>query len=129
DPVCARLPVAVAAAVAVRAAPGAPMEHHVTAHALTVRELRATRGSTPVLRGVDLDVAAGEICALMGVSGAGKPGVLRAIVALQRGQHCRGRVRAAARPGAARVATAAAPKQGRLRVPGAFAVRAPHGDG
>jgi len=59
------------------------MEHHVTAQALTVRGLRATRGSTPVLRGVDLDITSGEICALMGVSGAGKSTVLRAIAALQ----------------------------------------------
>ena len=51
--------------------------------ALTVRGLRATRGTTPVLSGVDLDVAKGEICALMGVSGAGKSTVLRAIAALQ----------------------------------------------
>jgi ABC-type polar amino acid transport system ATPase subunit len=55
----------------------------VTAQALTVRGLRATPGGTPVLRGVDLDVASGEICALMGVSGAGKSTVLRAIAALQ----------------------------------------------
>ena len=59
------------------------MESHVTTPALTVRGLRATRGSTAVLRGVDLDIAAGEICALMGVSGAGKSTVLRAIAALQ----------------------------------------------
>ena len=51
--------------------------------AVTVRALSATRGSTPVLRGVDLDVGTGEICALMGVSGAGKSTVLRAIAALQ----------------------------------------------
>jgi len=51
--------------------------------ALAVRGLRATRGETPVLRGVDLDVATGEICALMGVSGAGKSTVLRAAAALQ----------------------------------------------
>ena len=51
--------------------------------ALTVRGLRAARGTTPVLNGVDLDVATGEICALMGVSGAGKSTVLRAIAALQ----------------------------------------------
>ena len=59
------------------------MESDVTAQALTVRGLRATRGGTPVLRGVDLGVASGEICALMGVSGAGKSTVLRAIAALQ----------------------------------------------
>jgi len=59
------------------------MESDVTAQALTVRGLRAMRGSTPVLRGVELDVASGEICALMGVSGAGKSTVLRAIAALQ----------------------------------------------
>ena len=59
------------------------MESHVTAPALAVRGLRAMRGSTAVLRGVDLDIASGEICALMGVSGAGKSTVLRAIAALQ----------------------------------------------
>lgn len=36
-----------------------------------------------VLRGVDLEVQAGEVCALMGASGAGKSTVLRAIAALQ----------------------------------------------
>jgi polar amino acid transport system ATP-binding protein len=51
--------------------------------ALTVRGLHATRGSKTVLRGVDLDVAPGEIVALMGVSGAGKSTVLRAVAALE----------------------------------------------
>lgn len=50
---------------------------------LTVRELVVRRGDQEVLRGVDLDVARGEICALMGVSGAGKSTVLRAVAALQ----------------------------------------------
>jgi ABC-type polar amino acid transport system ATPase subunit len=67
------------------------MEHRVTAPAsaphpngtLTIRGLRAVRGEKEVLRGVDLDLAAGEIIALMGVSGAGKSTVLRAVAALQ----------------------------------------------
>ena len=51
--------------------------------ALTIRGLEVTRGSQRVLRGVDLDVDAGEIVALMGLSGAGKTTVLRAVAALQ----------------------------------------------
>jgi ABC-type polar amino acid transport system ATPase subunit len=51
--------------------------------ALTIRGLRATRGDKEVLRGLDLDLATGEIIALMGVSGAGKSTVLRAVAALQ----------------------------------------------
>ncbi|MDQ8160589.1 MAG: ATP-binding cassette domain-containing protein [Gemmatimonadota bacterium] len=50
---------------------------------LRIRALQAVRGTQPVLHGVDLDVAAGEVCALMGVSGAGKSTVLRVIAALQ----------------------------------------------
>ncbi|MFP5355216.1 MAG: amino acid ABC transporter ATP-binding protein [Gemmatimonadota bacterium] len=50
---------------------------------LEVRGLCVLRGGAEVLRGVDLDVAPGEVCALMGVSGAGKSTVLRTIAALQ----------------------------------------------
>jgi len=50
--------------------------------ALDVRDVHASRGSQPVLRGVTIDVAPGEICALMGTSGAGKTTMLRAIAAL-----------------------------------------------
>ena len=50
---------------------------------LSVRGLRVSRGDREILRGVDVDVAAGEICALMGASGAGKSTVLRSIAALQ----------------------------------------------
>lgn len=50
---------------------------------LLVRGLCAERGGRSVLRGVDLELAPGEICGLMGVSGAGKSTVLRAITALQ----------------------------------------------
>jgi polar amino acid transport system ATP-binding protein len=51
--------------------------------ALSVQGVYAERGGRPVLRGVELEMAAGETCALMGVSGAGKTTVLRTIAALQ----------------------------------------------
>ena len=51
--------------------------------ALRVRGLCVAHGAKQVLRGVDLDVAPGEMCVLMGLSGAGKSTVLRAIAALQ----------------------------------------------
>ncbi|MGE5749962.1 MAG: amino acid ABC transporter ATP-binding protein [Gemmatimonas sp.] len=51
--------------------------------ALEIKGLEVVRGAQHVLRGVDLNVDAGEIVALMGLSGAGKTTVLRAIAALQ----------------------------------------------
>jgi polar amino acid transport system ATP-binding protein len=51
--------------------------------ALSIRDLHMRRGGAQVLRGVSLDVAPGEVCALLGTSGAGKTSVLRAIAALQ----------------------------------------------
>ena len=51
--------------------------------ALVVRDLHVALQGRPVLRGASLEVAPGEICALMGPSGAGKSTVLRAIAALQ----------------------------------------------
>lgn len=51
--------------------------------ALEVRGLRVAREEREILRGVDLAVAAGEICCLMGASGAGKSTVLRSVAALQ----------------------------------------------
>ena len=50
--------------------------------ALVVRDVQASRGAHQVLRGVSLEVAPGQICALMGTSGAGKTTMLRAIAAL-----------------------------------------------
>lgn len=51
--------------------------------ALRIRDLHVQRGDKPVLHGVDLEIAAGEICAVMGESGAGKTTVLRVVAALQ----------------------------------------------
>ncbi len=57
--------------------------HPASAGTLRVRALHAVRGQQPILRGLDLDVEAGEVCAVMGVSGAGKTTVLRVVAALQ----------------------------------------------
>jgi ABC-type polar amino acid transport system ATPase subunit len=50
---------------------------------LVISGLQLARGAQQVLRGVDVEVAPGEIWALMGASGAGKSTVLRAAAALQ----------------------------------------------
>ena len=50
---------------------------------VSVRGLCVTLANRPVLSGVDLDLDQGELVCLMGVSGAGKSTVLRAIAALQ----------------------------------------------
>lgn len=50
---------------------------------LTVEALRVSRGNGPVLHDLSLQVARGEICALMGPSGCGKTTTLRVIAGLQ----------------------------------------------
>ncbi|MFE6775758.1 metal ABC transporter ATP-binding protein [Streptomyces sp. NPDC057702] len=47
---------------------------------LTVRGARASLGSRPVLRGVDLTVQRGEVVALLGANGSGKSTMVRALV-------------------------------------------------
>ncbi len=46
---------------------------------ISVRRLRVSLGGRPVLRGVDLDAAPGELVGLIGPNGAGKTTVLRAV--------------------------------------------------
>ncbi len=50
---------------------------------MSVRGLRVDRAGRDVIRGVDLDVAPGEVCVLMGESGAGKTTILRVVAALE----------------------------------------------
>lgn len=50
---------------------------------LEVRGLRAAYGATRVLHGIDLDVAPGQVTALLGANGAGKTTTLRALCRAQ----------------------------------------------
>ncbi|GAA3126862.1 amino acid ABC transporter ATP-binding protein [Streptosporangium carneum] len=51
--------------------------------ALSVRGLHKSYGGTPVLRGVDLDVAPGEVVCFLGPSGGGKSTLLRCVAHLE----------------------------------------------
>jgi ABC-type polar amino acid transport system ATPase subunit len=57
---------------------------------LTIQGLRLSRGTREILAGVTLDVARGELVAIMGPSGSGKTTVLRAVAGLESFQ--RGRI-------------------------------------
>lgn len=53
-------------------------------NAVTVGALDVTRGGVPVLRGLDFEVAPGQVTGLLGPSGCGKSTVMRALVGVQR---------------------------------------------
>ncbi|MDD9207691.1 ABC transporter ATP-binding protein [Georgenia sp. 10Sc9-8] len=56
----------------------------MTASGLTVRDLVVTYdGTTTAVAGVDLDVAVGEVVALLGSSGSGKSSLMRAVAGLE----------------------------------------------
>ncbi|MBA2638121.1 MAG: ABC transporter ATP-binding protein [Solirubrobacterales bacterium] len=55
----------------------------MSAHELDCRDLSASPGGSPILRGLSLTVPAGSRTALLGPSGAGKTTLLRAISGLQ----------------------------------------------
>ncbi|SNQ47749.1 Oligopeptide/dipeptide ABC transporter, ATP-binding protein [Frankia canadensis] len=63
---------------------------------LTVRGLSRSYGRTPVLTGIDLDIAHGEVLGLVGESGSGKTTLARAVVGL--GPHGPGEIRLDGRP-------------------------------
>ena len=50
---------------------------------VTIRQLKKNFGTTPVLRGIDIDIQGGEFVALVGPSGCGKSTLLRLIAGLE----------------------------------------------
>ena len=53
-------------------------------NAAKVSNLDVTRGGNRVLRGLDFELAAGEVTGLLGPSGCGKTTLMRALVGVQR---------------------------------------------
>jgi branched-chain amino acid transport system ATP-binding protein len=53
---------------------------------LRIRDLRVAYGKIEAVRGVSLDVAEGEVVSLIGLNGAGKSSLLRAVAGLHRTQ-------------------------------------------
>jgi multiple sugar transport system ATP-binding protein len=51
--------------------------------AVEIRDVRKSFGGTPILHGIDLDIADGEFCVLVGPSGCGKSTLLRMIAGLE----------------------------------------------
>jgi len=60
----------------------APSNGHGDRRMISIRQLNKTLGTQSVLRGVDLDVEAGETCVVMGRSGCGKSVLLKHLIGL-----------------------------------------------
>jgi phosphonate transport system ATP-binding protein len=65
----------------------APVPERADQLPLSVRDLRIALGGRSVLDGVDLDVPAGELLAVLGANGSGKSTTLRCIVGLLQPDH------------------------------------------
>jgi ABC-2 type transport system ATP-binding protein len=61
--------------------------HHMMKNLVTVHALDVTRGGHEVLRGLDFEVAQGQVTGLLGPSGCGKTTLMRALVGVQRITH------------------------------------------
>src|SRR5204863_9456958 len=77
------LPLDVAPPLAPRPPARAPLEAGRMKELLRIEALRLSRAGRHVLRGIELSVGQGELCALMGLSGSGKTTALRATAALE----------------------------------------------
>ena len=58
------------------------MPHNLSGVSITLKDLTKSFGTTPVLRGIDLDVPAGQFLTVIGKSGCGKSTLLRILAGL-----------------------------------------------